>query len=65
MNHHQEAAAVAAGGRFQLYVSDADLFKRWSTSRTIHRGYKFSSARYESEIKPLLTRRVDLASLGL
>lgn len=51
--------------RFQLYVSDADLFKRWSTSRTIHRGYKISSARYESEIKPLLTRSVDLASLGL
>lgn len=51
--------------RFQVYVSDADLFKRWSCSRTIHRGYKFSSARYESEIKPLLTHSVDLASLGL
>jgi hypothetical protein len=51
--------------RFQVYVSDADLFKRWSASRTIHRGYKFLSARYESEIKPLLGRPVDLASLGL
>ena len=51
--------------RFRVYVSDADLFKRWSCSRTIHRGYKFSSARYESEIKPLLTHSVDLASLGL
>lgn len=57
------AREVSGAGRFRhrmigtlsgVYLCDAPLFTRWSSSRSLRRGYKYQPGRYESEIKPLL-----------
>ena len=41
-----------------LYISDADLFNKMASTRSLNRGYRYDNWRYENEIVPLLNKAV-------
>lgn len=47
----------------RVFISDAPLFTRWQTSRSIHRGYRYQNDRYDKEIKPLLDKAIEVEDL--
>ena len=48
---------------YRVFISDAPLFARWQTSRSIHRGYRFENAAYEKNVKPLFDNAVEVVEL--
>ena len=42
----------------KVYISDNPAFVGWSCSRSLNRGYKFDTFRYEKEIVPLISKAV-------
>lgn len=48
---------------WRVVISDAPLFKRYQTSRSIHRGYRYDPFQYEKDIKPLLDKGIEVESL--
>lgn len=48
---------------WRVVISDAPLFRRYQTSRSIHRGYRYEPFEYEKNIKPLLDKGIEVDSL--
>ena len=48
---------------YRVVISEDPLFKRFQSSRSIHRGYKYSNSDYEKKIKPLLDKGYEVDSL--
>lgn len=49
---------------YRVVISDAPLFQRWQTSRSIHRGYRYESWMYEKDVKHLLDAGIEVENLG-
>lgn len=48
---------------YRVVLSDAPLFKRYQTSRSIHRGYRYDTWKYEKDIKPLIDKSIEVDEL--
>lgn len=48
---------------YRVFISDAPLFTRWQSNRSIHRGYKYENWRYEKELKPLFDKAIEVVEL--
>ena len=46
-----------------VYISDNPRVLRWSTSRSLHRGYKFGCFDYGRNIKPILDKAIKVDNL--
>ena len=46
-----------------IYISDNPRFLRWQSSRSVHRGYEFQNAVYNTDIKPLLDKAIKVDNL--
>ena len=50
---------------YRVVISDAPLFTRYQTSRSIHRGYRYENWQYDMEVKPLLDQAIEIDNLSL
>lgn len=48
---------------YRVVLSDAPLFVRYQTSRSIHRGYRYSTKEYELTAKPHLDKGIEVDDL--
>ena len=46
-----------------VYICDSPRALRWSTSRSLNRGYKYDCFEYEREIKPMLDKAIKVDNL--
>jgi predicted SprT family Zn-dependent metalloprotease len=53
-----------AAKSYRVVISDDSLFKKYQTSRSIHRGYRYDNSVYEKRIKPLLDKGIKVENLG-
>ena len=49
---------------YRVVISDAPLFTRWQTSRSIHRGYRIENLQYDKDVKSLLDQAVEVENLA-
>lgn len=49
---------------YRVVISDAQIFKRYQTSRSIHRGYRYDKNQYEMSIKPHLDKGIKVEKLS-
>ena len=49
---------------YRILISDDPMFKRFQTSRSIHRGYKYFLGDYIRNIEPILDRATEVKELG-
>ena len=50
---------------YKVFISDAPLFTRFQTSRSIRWGYSYENWQYEKDIKPLLDKAVEVDNLRI
>ena len=46
-----------------IYITDDPRTLRWQGSRSLHRGYKFKNAQYETDIAPMLKKAIKVENL--
>ena len=49
---------------YRVVLSDAPIFVRYQTSRSIHRGYRYNNKEYELTIKPHLDKGIEVEKLS-
>lgn len=49
---------------YRVVISDDPLFTRWQTSRSINRGYRFNGWEYDSRMKGILDKAIEVDSLA-
>lgn len=47
----------------KVYICDNERFIRWQSSRSLHRGYKFANSEYLKDIKPILSKGLEVENL--
>ena len=47
-----------------IYVTDSTMFRKWQTSRSLHRGYKRSTYDYNNNYKPVLDNATQMQILS-
>lgn len=56
--------ASSSDGRIKgVYITDNERVKRWQTSRSLHRGYKFGYYDYKHDIVPMLEKAIKVEDI--
>ena len=48
---------------YRVVITDNERFRKWQSSRSIRRGYKYETYKYNSDIKPILDKGIEVENL--